>query len=359
MKIALLGDIALFGVNTVVTRNWKKKFEGVKEILDSCDFVVGNLETPLTDSIKVVGGKSAYIKGKPEDIEILKYLGVTHVTLANNHIFDYCAKGLKDTLETLEKNKIDWYGVNGRTVDIVCDDSRVKLLGYCCYSTNAVGLEENDVYINVLNPIEMDKDITNAEREGYLPILSCHWGQEHVHYPDRDHLEIARWLASKHEIVIHGHHPHVIQGIESINRSLIMYSLGNFCFDDVYTSKSKDPLVRLSADNQESFVCVLTIIGNKIKKYDVIPFSFNKREYTLNNTIQEKIAEWTEFLKTPKDRYILKRREDIDIYISGRKKKRDLKWYLKRLNYNSVLMIKRSRKNEKRYSAIMKEFQKA
>ena len=359
MKIALLGDIALFGVNTVVTKNWKKRFEGVKEILDSCDFVVGNLETPLTDSKKVVGGKSAYIKGKPEDVEILKFLGVTHVTLANNHTFDYCAKGLQDTIETLEKNKIDWYGVNGKTVDVVNDNSRVKLLGYCCYSTNAVGLEEDDVFINVLNPVEMDKDITNAERDGYLPILSCHWGQEHIHYPDYDHLEIARWLAKKHKIVIHGHHPHVIQGIESIDHSLIMYSQGNFCFDDVYTSKSKKPLVELSESNRESFVCVLSIENNEIKKYDIIPFCFDKDSYILNVSVQDKLDKWTKFLQLPKEQYNKIRNRDIGKYIQNRKKRRNLEWYVKRFNYDSVLMIKRGKANGKKYAKVLYQFQQA
>ena len=41
------------------------------------------------------------------------------------------------------------------------------------------------------------------------------------------------------------HHPHVAQGIEMHKSSLIAYSLGNFCFDDVYTSVSKAPLVKL------------------------------------------------------------------------------------------------------------------
>ncbi len=91
MRIAFLGDIALFGKNTKNAGNWQDRFAEIKTILDTCNYVVGNLETPLTDYTKTIGGKSAYIKGKPDDAYILKYLGFTHVSLANSHMFDYCA----------------------------------------------------------------------------------------------------------------------------------------------------------------------------------------------------------------------------------------------------------------------------
>ena len=247
MRIALLGDIALFGKNTARSRDWRHRFLGIRDILHGCDFVIGNLETPLTAGTRTVGGKSAYIKGFPEDAEILKYLGVSHVSLANNHIFDYGARGLSDTVSCLEQNGIAWYGINGKSIEL---GNCAVLSGFCCYSTNAAGLDRRTDFVNLLDPPEMEKAIRQAEEKNLLPILSCHWGEEHVHFPNYDHVELARGLARKHTIVVHGTHPHVIQGTETVGESLIHYSLGNFCFDDVYTSRSKDPLIRLSLDNQ-------------------------------------------------------------------------------------------------------------
>ncbi len=356
MRIALIGDIAFFGINTVNNKGWEKRYKAVKSIFDNCDFVVGNLETPLTLSTKTVKGKSAHIKGSPQDVEILRHLGVTHVTLANNHIFDYGEKGLFDTTKCLNENGIHWYGVNGRYSDIVSGSNKVRLLGYCCYSTNAVGLEKSGSYVNLLNPVEMIKDIEDTEKVGCLPIVSCHWGQEHVHYPDINHVEISRGIARKHTVVIHGHHPHVIQGVEEIGTGLILYSQGNFCFDDVYTSKSKNPLVKLSQDNKESFICILNVINSSIDSYEIIPFSFENGVYSINTSILDKINRWSNFLSAPADQYNLKRKADIDEYILGRKKKRNLEWFIKRINYNSLLMIKRSRKNDRRYEEILEEF---
>ena len=108
MKIALLGDMALFGHNTAERGLYHEKFKEVKEELAQFDYIIANLETPLTRITKTVGGKSAYIKGSPDDIEILKHLGVTHVTLANNHICDFLQAGADETIKYLEAADIEW-----------------------------------------------------------------------------------------------------------------------------------------------------------------------------------------------------------------------------------------------------------
>lgn len=356
MKIAFLGDVALFGKNTVENKSYRQMYEPIKSYLDRCDYVVANLETPLTTSNITIGGKSAYIKGTPADVDILRFLGITHVTLANNHMFDYREEGLAETIQVLEKNNIAWYGVDGKSIEITDEMNSVILMGYCCYSTNGKGLERKRHFINVLDPYEIDKEIADIEKQGKFPIISVHWGQEHVHYPNYDHLLLARKLCKNGKLLIHGHHPHVIQGIEQIDDSLLTYSLGNFCFDDVYTKKSKDPLIRLSVDNKESFVLVVEFFNNSIIRYDIIPFSFEGNNYTIKLDISMKIQRWSEFLKRSPDEYIKKRQEDLTAYLSGRKNLRNVEWYLKRLNLESVKMIIAGKRNLKKYNALVKKY---
>ena len=240
MRIALLGDIAFFGRMTIKNRSFRGMLAPIKEQLRTCDYIIGNLESPLTTQKKAIGGKSAYLKGNPEDIEMLKYLGITHVTLANNHIFDYGAQGMLDTIRLLDENGIEWYGVNNRKREIIDAGNHLALLGYCCYSTNAKGLEGKSQFVDVFDPAQVERDINEVTAKGMLPVLSIHWGQEHVHYPNYDHVEAIRKICKGKEVIVHGHHPHVIQGIEYLDKSLVAYSLGNFCFDDVYTKKSKN-----------------------------------------------------------------------------------------------------------------------
>ncbi len=350
MRIALLGDIALFGKNTARSRDWRHRFLGIRDILHGCDFVIGNLETPLTAGTRTVGGKSAYIKGFPEDAEILKYLGVSHVSLANNHIFDYGARGLSDTVSCLEQNGIAWYGINGKSIEL---GNCAVLSGFCCYSTNAAGLDRRTDFVNLLDPPEMEKAIRQAEEKNLLPILSCHWGEEHVHFPNYDHVELARALARKHTIVVHGTHPHVIQGTETVGESLIHYSLGNFCFDDVYTSRSKDPLIRLSLDNQESYVLILDIDSGRRIHHEIVPFCFAYGDYEIDNAIPDRMREWSSHLDDDRDSYIRMRNALLQEYALARKRSRDFNWYWKRLNPESVKMIRNVRRNKRRYREIM------
>ncbi len=356
MKIAFVGDIGLFGKNSdAETADIEKRFRYVADILNKHDYVVGNLETPLTEHTKNIGGKSAYIKGISKDAEMLKKLGITHVSLANNHMYDFCKCGLTDTIKCLEDNGIQWFGIGGKSEYICNGANNLALHGYCCYSTNAKGLDERDMYVDRLDPGQMKKDLANDKKNGYFPIMSCHWGEEHVHYPNYDHVRLARKLAEYDgDMLIYGHHPHVIQGLEKINNTLIAYSLGNFCFDDVYTSRSDKPLIKLSRDNRETFILSVEIQDNHIKKYDIIPISFINEIYESDEAISEKINEWSKALNEKPEKYIGDRAEKLRNYINGRKANRDLRWYIKRLNYNSFKMIVSARKCKKEYDAMMK-----
>lgn len=352
MKIALIGDIALFGCNKRNSK-YQEKFRSIKEYLSTFDFVIGNLETPLTEETRVIGGKSAYIKGNPADSEILKYLGITHVSLANNHIFDFGEKGLKETIDVLNNIGIYWYGIQGKTVEIVKQNTKLKLHGYCCYSTNGKGMRN---YVDVFNPIKVEEDILADQQESALSILSIHWGQEHVHYPNYDHVLTARKLASKAPFIIHGHHPHVLQGWETVARSLIAYSLGNFCFDDVYTNKSKEPLIKLSDDNREAIVFEVEINENKIENTKIKIFTFDEKMYHEAFFFEEKEKQWNEFLNEDEGKYREVRQKQISAYIDGRKNKRNLQWYLKRINMESVHMIMDIRNNQKNYETLIRNY---
>ena len=356
MKIALLGDIAFFGKYSCDHIDYEECFGEIKEVLSTCDYVIGNLETPLTDEKKTIGGKSAYIKGSPADVSVLKRLGVTHISLANNHSYDYRRKGLTDTINVLDENGIKWFGVDGKTEEILSLETKIKLRGYCCYSTNGKGLSGKSDGVNELDAYAMEKDLISDKNSGFITLASCHWGQEHVHYPNYDHVVLARKLSKNNTTVFYGHHPHVIQGIEEKNGSLIAYSLGNFCFDDVYTSKSKEPLIRLSQDNQESFVLIIDFTDNKIAEYTIIPFSFKLGKHIIDDSIKDKITEWSDFLSKDPAEYKEKRSADFKKYIDSRKKKRDFEWYLNRMNVESVKMIIASRNNIKHYISKVGSF---
>ena len=132
MKVALLGDIGLFGRYAVENNeSIFKYFSKVAKYLEQFDYVVGNLELPFLAEGNAIGAKSAYLKSSPKNIELLKYLNINVVTLANNHIYDYGKKGLDSTTSLLDSHDIKYFGVNDK--DLLLSDAKIALHGYCCY----------------------------------------------------------------------------------------------------------------------------------------------------------------------------------------------------------------------------------
>ena len=355
MKIALLGDTALYGKFCVKENpDLYNYLSSVKKELEGYDYVVLNLETPFVNNQKPWGHKSAFIKSAPENVEVLKYLGVDSVCLANNHMFDYGQSSFQYTKELLDKYGIRYFGVEDKVDLIEIAGNKIAFSGYCCYSTNPQGLAKTGV--NKLDYKEVEQSLIHYQNLGYTNIISVHAGQEHVNYPNYDHIKFARKLSSVCQYVYYGHHPHVLQGIETVNNSLLAYSLGNFCFDDVYTSISTLPIVKMSDNNKSSVIVSLEYKDSTLIGFEMIPlFDCVISEGVHKNKISSDIKKYSEKLREDKTEYVLFRQQLLAAYIEGRKSKRDLNWYLKRINYNSFKMVLNSYRNQKKYNnAIIK-----
>lgn len=356
MKIAMLGDIAPFG-RYCKARNPRveRQFDTVREYLASHDVVIGNLETPFADNEKAAGWKSAHVKSHPENIELLKALGVTHVTLANNHIGDFGVKAYERTTSLLEEAGIEWFGIERRKVKIDFDGEKIALLGYCSYTTNPskVWLDSGQA----LNLLEIDSVLEAMEEvsaSGYLPILAVHSGQEHVHTPSSHDVTFARGLAERFDYIYYGHHPHVVQGAEVVCNSPIFYSVGNFIFDDVYTPRDPEkPLIALSEANKTGVIASVEVIGGKVDNWGVTPVYMGINHMLFGEEVEgfDMKRYSNSLIDAGSSKYNNERLKTIGELIEGRRAMRDLKWYLRRLNINSAGMILSARANAKKYQA--------
>lgn len=359
MRVALLGDIGLFGKYTLENKNIFNYFREVSDYLKEIDVVVGNLETPFTLEDKPYGFKSAYIKSNPKNIELLKYLNISVVSIANNHLYDYGKNGYNSTIETLKKEGIEYFGIENKEYHLSYKRNKLAFSGFCCYSTNSLGYLEGKSKkgVNILDYQKVKNTLTTNDRKGYLNITSFHIGEEHIHYPNMDHIKLARKLSEKIPYIFYGHHPHVLQGIEKFNESLHLYSLGNFCFDDVYTKKSNEPLIKQKLPNKESCIVILDIQNNKLNNYEVVPIFDNGEKIVIDKSgiINEKIEKYNSYLKINESEFLEKRLEIRKKNINDRKNKRDFNWYLKRLNYRSFFLLKDLKDNSKKYRKYLKD----
>lgn len=338
MKIAFLGDIALIGKYDL-TKNpeAKDKLKCLSEELEQYDYVVGNLESPLTNKDKTLVCKSMHLKSDMINVELLKYLNIDAVSLANNHTYDYGKKGIEETIKTLDDNKIEWFGVNSKTLIKEIDGEKISFSGFCCFSTNGTNYKTKNKtkgvnllnYENVINQLETDKE-NNA-----FSILSFHWGDEHTNYPKYEHVRLAKKIAKKNDVLIVGHHPHIIQGVQKINNSVIAYSLGNFLFDDCVSINGNFKLIQ-NTNNKKTFIFEVEIQNGTISENKFRGVR-DEEEFVFFN-IENEINEISKPLYLIKDYYIY---EDIRIKQIRKERqkkfgKRNIKWLRSRLNYYSI-----------------------
>lgn len=356
MRIALLGDIALFGKCV-----YAGYFKEVGSYLAGFDYVVGNLETPFSAKKKTYGAKSAYICAAPSCVGILKDLHLNAVTLANNHMFDYGTEGYELTKKLLDEAGIEWFGTEGKELRVEKDGNKIAFTGYCCYSSNPLNCVPAGGYgVNAYNIETVAIRLKANAADGYMNIMAVHAGIEHVNYPYLDHIRAARLLAEDCPYVYYGHHPHVIQGVEEYHDSLIAHSLGNFCFDDVYAgAKDKVPLVELTENNRTGMILELTIDGNRVVDWKEQLIYIPKEggiklidEKEGINTYNETLAHCEE----NSNEFEAMRLQIINGRLAERKAQRNIQWVLKRLRPRYVQLMFDMRKNNKLYNESVKRY---
>lgn len=347
MRLALVGDIALYGRCTT-----PDYFKEVSDYLSQDDFVVGNLETPFSVKKKTYGAKSAYICANAECVQLLKSLHINAVTLANNHMFDFGKEGYETTKKLLEEKGIEWFGTEGKELSIERDGCKLAFYGFCCYTSNPLQAVTYGNYgVNEFSLQKSEELLRESVNKGFLPILSIHSGIEHVNYPSRETIDVAHRLAEVAPYIYYGHHPHVVQGIEVQNNSLIAYSLGNFSFDDVYSSASSAPLVKLSENNRSSVILEIEIKENKVVGYKTIPLTIGEEKISIGGIMTEtEVRSLTNpILNLPPAEYKEMRSNAIKDYYGKRKAARNLSWFIKRLRWRYLMIMVNGRNNNNKY----------
>lgn len=363
MKIAFLGDIALFNKYCITNNfDYTTTLLALKNALSDFDFVVANLEAPLTNYKKRAGSKSAYIRSEVNNVEILKYLGVDAVSLANNHIYDFGIEGLKETISILEEHKVEFFGVDAKCLRLKVKGEKIAIHGYCSYITDPSYATIKDrvskgAGLNLLEYDDVFSSLKESDTAGYFNILSTHSGIENISIPSIEDIKFARKLTAEFDYIYYGHHPHVIQGVEKFRNSLISYSQGNCIFDDVYDHRNGNVLVKQSFLNSCSFILSVEIENKAISQFEKIPFSFYEGDFVLNCEKSSQILEErSNLLKLNFDDLIDLRKVEVLNMKARRSSKRNLSWFVSRLRLSTLFRILNNKVNSYFYSYKYKKF---
>ena len=249
--------------------------QNVKDIFSTDDLTIANFEGTLTDSDEREDKTFAF-KAPASYASILTGGSVEAVNTANNHSHDYGEQSFDDTLAALDDAGIVHFGYDETAV---MDVKGIKV--------GLVGIYE--LYDHLEREQQLKDNIAKVKADGaQLIVVIFHWGNETETVPDSNQTTLGRIAIDEGADLVCGHHPHVLQGIETYKGKNIVYSLGNFCFGGNSSPSDMDTMIY-----QETF----TIDADGVKKDNVtniIPCSISSAAYDGYNNYQPTPAEGDE-----------------------------------------------------------------
>lgn len=220
------------------TYDFSAAYSGVADIVKNADIAVINQETLICNDMYEPSNYPRF--NSPAALaDYMKEMGFDVFTLANNHCLDYGEEGLSYSLDYWESSNVIYAGVYRNEEDK--SNIRIGKFGgitfsFLSYTESLNGLylpEASEMIIGNVNDLEgMISDIRAAKEISDVCVVALHWGIENSGKIEDWQREYADKLAEAGADIIIGNHPHVLRGIEMIEReggdALCAYSLGNF-----------------------------------------------------------------------------------------------------------------------------------
>ncbi len=232
-----VGDVALIaGAAQALIERRSAAWRETAVVLSGADITFANFEMalPRGDRERVAADVSPDLVGVAAALDSFLDAGIDVVALATNHIMDWGAEGLSDTLAQFRERGVETVGA-GMTLDeaaraVVIERAGLRV-GFAAFTPEQRWTAGPDSPGAAPLRFELVKKALDGMADADVRIISLHWGLEMSSYPTPEDRQLARRIAGTGADLILGHHPHVIQGVERFGRTHVVYSMGNFIFD--------------------------------------------------------------------------------------------------------------------------------
>ena len=247
VSMAMVGDALIHGT-VYLTANRYANYNGydfkpmlkyTKELIQDYDLAYYNQETILGG--KELGLSTYPLFNSPYEVgDAFIDAGFNLVSLATNHTLDKGERGILNSRAYWNKQEnvvaAGSYSSNEERDKIIVSEKNGLTYAFLSYTTYTNGLivpKGKEYLVNVYDKEKVKKDVEAYKDKVDVIMVAMHWGTEYVSYPTTAQKEIANYLASFGVNLIIGTHPHVIEPIEYIGDTLVIYSLGNFVSSQV------------------------------------------------------------------------------------------------------------------------------
>ncbi len=274
---------------------------------DSVDIVFANLESQLSEQRGETQDPvhNMIFTGPPAGARSLAGFGISYVSTANNHAFDYGKAALLQTLDHLDEENIGHIGTT-RSPKTLYEPLLFEKKGirFALFAVTDLMNFKNGWHDNVAvtDTGKLFPALREAASSLDVVILSFHGGEEYGEKPTSRVKQFAEECVQQGVKIFIGHHPHVPYGIERVGNSYIFHSLGNFVFYQpqlFWTQLSFGAEIKIvrtdSAVIVSSVACLplqagyqpsvlrdsssLVLLHDRLKSLSNIPITLTKRGY--------------------------------------------------------------------------------
>ena len=208
--------------------------EKILQLFAEADFSILNLEGAITDRAERIEKNGPRLKTQTDKIEGIKQLGVTAISLANNHSMDLGHQGYIDTINTLDSAGIAHVGAG---LNQNCIEKYLSInLGpkkVCIYSVSETFFNiptETEAGANIYDEYVVCNEIKELKNNHDFVIVLYHGGAEYFQYPTSLVRKRCHRMSDCGADCIITQHSHCIGCEEYYNNSYILYGQGNFLF---------------------------------------------------------------------------------------------------------------------------------
>jgi hypothetical protein len=236
IRILITGDICPAKSPVVLSgeNDSTNPFGQISEFFHNADYVVSNLECPLTDHPKPINKTGPCIWANPSFAAVLKKSGIDALGLANNHIRDAGDQAVLDTRTACHESGMATFGAgkdleeSGHPHIVNIEGIRVCFLAmaeheFCIADTNQPGA-------NPLSPIRFVRFCREHRNQYDILVVLYHGGIEQYPYPSPAQQDLCRFMVEEGANLVLCQHSHCIGCAEKSKQGHIVYGQGNFFF---------------------------------------------------------------------------------------------------------------------------------
>lgn len=218
--------------------------DAVRQLISGADIAFVNQEGPIA-GLEPCGYPNF---NAPEEAgDALVDLGFDVVNIANNHMLDMEHKttGYDNSIKYWKSKDVLMVGGYEDQADydtiryIERDGVKIAILSYT-YGTNGYAVNaSSSAVVPLIDDDRITSQIAEARKDADLVLVSMHWGEENVQDVSSEQRRLAKLIADAGADAVIGHHTHTVQPIEWTlgkdgNKTLVIYSLGNFISSQLY-----------------------------------------------------------------------------------------------------------------------------